>query len=89
MVFIVEIICVFCDILDKAKENIDNLNIIIRHDQYIAISEILIITNCKSVAKIWRKLSYSVSFVTYGQTYLKCTCCQFIFFLKNTPIFKT
>jgi hypothetical protein len=50
MVFIVETHCVLCDVLDKAKENVDNLNIIIRHDQYISISEILIITNCKSVA---------------------------------------
>jgi hypothetical protein len=57
MVFIDEIHCAFCDILDKAKKNVDNLNIIIKHDQYIAISEILIITNCKSVAKIWKKLS--------------------------------
>jgi len=57
MVFIVQTHCVLCDVLDKAKENVDNLNIIIRHEQYNAISEILIITNCKSVAKIWRKLS--------------------------------
>jgi hypothetical protein len=51
MVFVVETHCALCDILDTAKENADNPNIIMRHDQHIAISEILIITNCKSVAK--------------------------------------
>jgi hypothetical protein len=33
MVFIVEKHCVLCDVLDTAKENVDNLNIIMRHDQ--------------------------------------------------------
>jgi len=57
MVFIVETHCVLCDVLDKAKENVENLNTIISHYQYIAISELLIILviNCKSAAKIWNK----------------------------------